>query len=343
MTDQMAERTGPVSERPPFFIVGNDRSGTTLLRLVLDRNAEVAIPTESMFLVDFANRRTPVDGQAGLDDPRRATAFLHEVWNHPKVRLWGLPTTPPELPTGLTHEQVYRFILEAPYRAFAINQGKSRWGDKTPAYLEHIDDLIRIWPQARFVLVVRDGRDVALSVRHLPFGANNVWAAAVDWSCGIRLGLDAHERHPANVEIVHYESFVTDPRREVERICAFLDLVFDPGMLQVSETRPEKLESDKGEWFANIWNGINSRSVERWRTQMSTNDQRLFLAVSGDELRASGYSADLQAVAVPRKWRAHSYWLGDRVLRLVNFARLRIVQERGRELRYVVKRKWQGR
>lgn len=342
MSDEYDERICPVSERPPFFIVGNDRSGTTLLRLVLDRNAEVAIPTESMFLMDIADQRTLVDG-VGLDDACRAKAFLDQVWNHPKVRLWGLPAMPPELPTGLAHEQAYRFIVEAPYRAFATSQGKTRWGDKTPSYLKHVEELIQIWPQARFLLVVRDGRDVTLSVRHLPFGANNVWASAVDWSRGIRLGLDARDRHPQNVEIVHYEQFVKDSKREVERICEFLDLVFDPAMLQVSETRPEKLESDKGEWFMNIWNGINSRSVERWRAEMSTADQRLFVAIAGDELRASGYSADQRAGTAPRRWRKRGYWLGDRILRLVNFVRLRIVQERGRELKYVIKRKWRRR
>jgi Sulfotransferase family len=74
----------------PFFIVGNDRSGTTMLRLILDSGPDVAIPPESMFLTDFGEafeRGEPRDAEA-------AARFMDEVWGHPKVRLWDLPGQP---------------------------------------------------------------------------------------------------------------------------------------------------------------------------------------------------------------------------------------------------------
>jgi hypothetical protein len=167
----------------PFFIVGNDRSGTTMLRLILDAGPEVAIPPESMILTDYG-----AVWEAGeLGDRERATEFVEEVWWHPKIALWELNGPPPALPLGLSHEQAYRFATEAPFVAYAAQAGKSRWADKTPHYVHHVDALLTVWAQARFVILVRDGRDVALSVRRLPFGPNNAWAAAQWWGGGTRL------------------------------------------------------------------------------------------------------------------------------------------------------------
>ena len=97
---------------PPFFIVGNDRSGTTMLRLIVDRS-EVAVPPESMFLADFA----PVRRAGGLGDPERAARFARRVWEHPRVRAWGLSGAPPEMPAGLSHGEAYRFAASAPFEA----------------------------------------------------------------------------------------------------------------------------------------------------------------------------------------------------------------------------------
>src|SRR5262249_35269657 len=130
----------------PFFLLGHDRSGTTMLRLVLDRGA-AAIPPESMFLVDVA----PARRNGNLTDPAQADELMREVWNHPKVRLWGLSQEPPAVPSGLTHDEAYRFVVGAPFVAYAEREGKNRWGDKTPAYLPHVDELAEIWPEARFV------------------------------------------------------------------------------------------------------------------------------------------------------------------------------------------------
>src|SRR4051794_37604907 len=155
--------------RAPFFIVANDRSGTTMLRLMLDRGPDVAIPPESMFLTDV-----PAEAVA----QRGAQAIVEELWEHPKVKLWRLAEPPPRLPADAPASAVFA----APFEAYARAHGKPRWGDKTPHYVHHVDALVELWPDARFVVLVRDGRDVAVSVRPLPFGPNNAWAAAQWWA-----------------------------------------------------------------------------------------------------------------------------------------------------------------
>jgi hypothetical protein len=321
----------------PFFLVGHDRSGTTMLRLILDRG-EAAIPAESMFLADFA----PLRRRGGLEQRDRAERLVREVWSHPHVRLWDLAGGPPELPPGLGHADAYRFAVESPFAAYARQEGKSRWGDKTPAYLHYLDELSAIWPDSRFVVLVRDGRDVALSVTRLPFGPNNVWAAARAWSRAVRIGKDAHERFPGRVHSLRYEDLAERPEQEMRGVCEFLGLAFDSAMLAIERTDAAKIVEDQSGWFTSIWAGINTGSVGRWRKEMSPADRRIFESAAGAELEALGYERVARSARPPSSLAAAAYTGHDAVMRVANFVRLRVVQEHGREVRYVVERKLAG-
>ena len=317
---------------PPFFIVGNDRSGTTLLRVVLSRGGEVAIPPESMFLADFA----PVRKRKDLGDPRAAAEFVRAVWEHPSVRRWNLPAPPPEVPPGLPHASAYRLGVEAPFAAYARAQGKPRWGDKTPSYVHCMDELAAVWPDARFVVLVRDGRDVALSILRLPFGPNNAWAAARWWTRGIRAGDAAARRYGAQVLTVRYEDVVTDPDTHVRRVCAHVGLAYDAAMLSSDRSHHVEVPSERSAWVAKAFGAIDRNAIGRWRRELPEPDRRIFERIAAPELEAHGYEVASVPGAAPS---APLYAGHDLVMRVANFARLRLVQERGRELRWVVKRK----
>ena len=325
-------------EQPaPFLIVGNDRSGTTLLRLVLDRSREAAIPAESMFLIDFASVRR----RGGLDDRERAQRFCTKVWSHPKVRLWGLAGPPPAVPAGLSHEQAYRFAVESPFRAYAAKEGKERFGDKTPAYLRCLEEVFAVWPEARVVVLVRDARDVALSVMGVPFGPNNPYSAALWWSRGIQAGLTAERRRPDQVLTVRYEDLVADPASVVQQVCGHVMLGYNTEMLAIERSSPEKIVAEQAEWFTEVRTPISASGSGRFRTKMPVDQQRIVEAVAGDELRALGYETLDGSDSIPLP-RAFGYRSHDVALRLANAVRLRLVEERGRELRHVMRRKLIG-
>jgi hypothetical protein len=308
-----------------------------MLRLILDRAGELAIPTESMFLGDFAHVRC---GSMDLSAHAQAVRFARQVWEHPKVALWELEGEAPVPPMGLSHEDAYRWCVSAPYEAFAARDGKPRWGDKTPYYLAWIDELKAVWPDARIVELVRDGRDVALSIMPLPFGGNNAWVAGGDWARGIRDGQQAHARYPGDVHTVVYEQLTADPEPHVRGVCEFLGVEFHRGMLDVEKTDQRRIVADQAEWFTNLWAGINQTSVGKWRTKMSPRAQAVFAAAAGPELAAHGYEAGEHAGTVRvGAVRGAGYQIANFGVRLRNFVRLRLVQERGRELRYVLRRK----
>jgi hypothetical protein len=319
----------------PFFIVGNDRSGTTMLRLIVDRGPDAAVPPESMFLTDLA----PAFDAGGPRDAEAAARLMHQVWEHPKVRLWGLGPTPPAVPDGLSGEDAYRFVVAAPFEAYAARHGKARWGDKTPHYVNHVDHLLRLWPGARFVVLVRDGRDVALSLRRMPFGPNNAWAAAQWWARGIRAGVRAQQAHPDAVLTIRYEDLAQRPAEEVRRVCSFLGLGYSDDMLALEHVDPARIVPDQAAWFPTLFDGINTSAVGRWRREMGARDRRVFAELAGAELAQLGYEVDEDAgrPLTPRQERLFRYH--NELMRNVNFMRLRLVQERGRELRFALARR----
>jgi hypothetical protein len=319
----------------PFFIVGCDRSGTTMLRLILDRSPDVAIPTESMIVVDFAGQAgAPLATDAEFDRLARA------VWRHPKVREWALPGGPPAR-AGRIGAPAYRAALEAPFLAYAELHGKSRWADKTPYYVGELDLVKRVFPEARIVNLVRDGRDVALSLLRVPFGPSNVWAAARQWRAAVDAGDAGEDRYGEDVLTIRYEDLVADPEPVVKRVCAFCEIAYRPEMLAVEESAAGRLAAGQEGWFTELYAGIGTRSVGKWRTQMTPAQRAVFAAEAGEALRRHGY--EVPDAGEPPRVPAAAYAAHNWAVKLWNFARLHVWQERGREVPHIVRRRLQRR
>ena len=153
----------------PFFIVGSGRSGTTMLRLMLDAHPDVAVPAESHFVDELA-RAWPRYVRAGRID---ADAVVRSIGK--RLDLMGIPRGEARerlaaLPTTAVSDAV-----DSVFRIYADAHGKSRWGDKTPGYVLSMPLLAEVFPGSRFVHLIRDGREVALSYADQPFGPRNVW------------------------------------------------------------------------------------------------------------------------------------------------------------------------
>jgi hypothetical protein len=205
--------------------------------------------------------------------------------------------------------------------------------------VHHVERLLGIWPHARVVILVRDGRDVALSLKRMPFGPNNAWAAAQWWARGIRAGAAAQERHPDNVLTVRYEDLAREPARRVPPVCEFLGLTYRPEMLDLAHADRSRIVPDQTSWFPTLFDGINTKSVGRWEREMPVRDQAVFAALAHDELARLGYPVPDRPLAPPTGRRAALYHRHNELMRNVNFVRLRVFQERGRELRLALRRR----
>jgi hypothetical protein len=279
---------------PAPFIVGVPRSGTTLLRFMLDAHSQLAIPPETGFLLDAA----------GLASGR-GEAFLslvtgYESWAdfHLDAALLGARVralAPFSVTAG----------LRAFYELYAQRFAKRRWGDKTPSYGPHASTIETLLPEARFVHIIRDGRDVALSVRPLWFAPGpTVEDAARDWAGRIEGTRAACARCRHAIE-VRYEDLITSPEAELRRVCTFLDLAFEPHMLSWHENALARLVEHEGrfdrdgrvrltkqqrfEQQRRVTGPADVSRVYRWRNEMSVDEQRRFHDVAGGMLQTLGY------------------------------------------------------
>ena len=270
----------------PIFIIGVHRSGTTLLRFMLSSSPRIYIPPESDFIPRFFLR----DPRGALSD-RQIAHFLKVIFTRYRfVREWQ--GDPPAVDALLAEmpDRTPAGFLEALYGRYARQYGAVRWGDKTPIYTSYIDLIAEIFPQAQFVHIVRDGRDVALSMLE-KWGHKahfDIYFAARRWADRLRRAqASARRLGQDRFYELRYEDLVADPERFVAEICAFLDEPYLPQMAQPHLLGRERIQP--GTFHDGVRQAPNTRRVGRWRQELSLADQRLFQALAGDLLEAYGY------------------------------------------------------
>ncbi|MGF1630394.1 MAG: sulfotransferase [Kiloniellaceae bacterium] len=269
----------------PFFVLGVQRSGTTMLRLMLNNHPELAVPHETVFITQFY-RKLENYGDLAKADNRRA--LLDDIAAHPLVVRGKLI---PDKDFILAREpQSYGGLIDAIMSAYAEARGKSRWGDKTPYYTQDIDVLNSIFPRAKFIQVLRDGRDVALSQRRIEWCSTNSFRLAQDWrwkttlchKVGRVLGPDRYLE-------LRYEELVHDPEFCLRRACEFLGEEFSIRMLHYHETAKDVVPAESLRWHQNSVQPPDESKIFAWKTALPETDRVIFEEIAGDTLDYFGY------------------------------------------------------
>ncbi len=180
---------------------------------MLDRHPELAVPDESYFIPQLADRARP---QLDVD------GFLDDLSRLPTIRDWGVPLS--EVRARLTPGMPLGAAIAAVYETYAAVRGKSRWGDKTPLYMQHLPLLERLFPDARYVHLIRDGRDTAVSFLSMPAGiVTRSWAhpeTAGEFACQWRAEVEAARALGERVGDRYLEVRYEEPSRTPMRSCA---------------------------------------------------------------------------------------------------------------------------
>jgi hypothetical protein len=295
----------------PFpFVVGCGRSGTTMLRAMLDSHPLVAVPHESYFVVPALKRRADYEADGALDrgalvaELERDDSFTR--WNLDPVRVRavrddeGLRTVPA--------------VLAALYQAYADQAGKARYADKTPRNVLHVELIAGAFPEARFVHLVRDGRDVVPSLVGLQYFPDHFNEAVLYWSDRVRHGRRAGRLlGPDRYCEVRYEELVADPEATLRVLCDFLDLPYSAAMLEYPQRADEVVAAvvDVGH-HQGLWQAPTV-GVRDWRVTMSPHDQQVFESLAGPTLddfgyERSGLSPSLSARLDVLAWRSRLRW-----------------------------------
>jgi hypothetical protein len=186
-------------------------------------------------------------------------------------------------------------VLRRIYGVWAAREGKPRYGDKTPVFVVALDELAGIFPEARFVHIIRDGRDVALSLLDLahPDHPRTVGRAAHQWASWVDAGTSAGVGlGPRRYLEVRYETLVSDTEPELRRICDFIELDFLPTMLQ-PEVRGRTAVPEREQWQHPNLDRPPTAGLRDWRRDMRPHDVAVFEAVAGRTLAAAGYECSV--------------------------------------------------
>ncbi len=279
---------------PYVFIVGCPRSGTTLLQRVVDAHPQIAITPESHWIPRCFEKRRGLTPE-GLVTPELIPRLLEDR------RFADLHIGREELEAlmGTGQPVSYSSFVTGIFDLYGKAQGKALVGDKTPGYVRWLRTLHALWPQARFVHLIRDGREVCLSTVNWPRahqwkrpGAFATWkgdpvsTSALWWEWNVRLGRQAgHSLGPDLYYEIRYESLVNHPAEACAALCAFLGLPYDEAMLRFHQgrTRTEPGLDSTAAWLS-ITPGLRD-----WRSQMPAADLELFEAAAGALLNELGY------------------------------------------------------
>jgi hypothetical protein len=287
------------AHHPMPIIVGAPRSGTTLLRFMLDAHADLAIPPETGFLAadpaflqrlsrrefaEFVEQFPP--GATGWQDFRIPPPAWHEA-------LENLENFSPA--------NAFRSF----YRLYAARFSKTRWGDKTPSYVFRMRQIEEMLPESHFIHLIRDGRDVALSWRKTWFSPGpDMKTLASHWKQSVMAGLGSRNG-TAHYLDVRYEELIHDAASVLQRICDYISLDFQPAMLNFFENSPARLaeHAERRRSDGTLLVGREQRLEQQrlttqspiperalaWRTTLTSAERDAFASVAGDLLVQLGY------------------------------------------------------
>jgi Sulfotransferase family len=271
----------------PIFVLGCPRSGTTLLQLMLHAHPRIAIPPETRFLLTcYASRNSFGDLRA--EPARRALA--ESIVGKRQTLFYDL---------GLDAAEITEEIVSGPptlgsalgtvFAAYAQRFGKPRWGDKRPGYYDYIPALLRLFPQAQIVHLIRDGRDCVASLMEMPWFKQDIYAAIATWVEAIDRGRWAARRLPGDTYVeLRYEHLAANPAAGLTALCGFLGEDFDAAM-----TEPYKLADvavpKRAAWHAGTHQQVSPARSGSWQNRLEPWQIALCEAVMGRRLRALGY------------------------------------------------------
>ena len=212
----------------PVFIGGHPRSGTTLLGDLIGSHSDCICTPESQFKISVYRRQNLQGNDA--PDLRKTAEIIGKHW---RFRIWGIDIAGIPYSEMHSYRELILWTCRDRMPSSLSRPHAGMWIDHTPANIQYADTLAELFPAARFIHLVRDGRAVAASIIPLDWGANTIDRAAYSWKEYISYGIAAEASlGDDRILRVRFEDLIHQPHRTLERICLFLHLQYQPRMMQ---------------------------------------------------------------------------------------------------------------
>ena len=286
----------------PVFVGGCPRSGTTLVRAMLEAHPELAIPGETRILVDGYRARARWGDLSDPANRRRVAQWVVErkVSRHRRLSedagelVERMVAAPPTIGS----------VLSAGFHLYAERQGKPRWGDKRPSLVLNLDAVFAMFPDAQYVNIVRDPRAVLASIRRVGrqqgWGGRGLAAGADKWERSIRAAERWRGRLRADqFHELRYEDLVADPEAVLGRLVGFLEL--DPAGLDAMLHHHETTGVASARLHRLVSRPVTSEAVRTWEQTLRPREVAFVESALGDWMGRYGYEPAATGKPVPEK------------------------------------------
>jgi hypothetical protein len=250
-----------------------------MLRLMLNQHPSLMVPFESGFITEYYRR---LDAYGPLTEPTNKCRLLDDISAYHLVKKGGHTRNR----QAILNKRItsYAELVDAIFSTLAEEKHKRRWGDKTPDYVVDLEVLWALFPGCKIIHVVRDGRDVALSLRDLSWGTRSLPRAAADWRWKAMIGRKVGAVLGTHYIEVRYEDLVRNPELQLLRVCEFLDEPYDAAMLSYYQSQHSEMPPDSLAFHRNSVKPPDPALVFGWKRRMSVADRTIFEQIAGDAL-----------------------------------------------------------
>ncbi len=271
----------------PIFLFGFERSGTTLLSMMVGAHPDLALPlTVTGLWYKYGGKLGKYNDLAGREDVQ---SLVIDLLEEERIRLWDEELTPEDIfAAGEIHS--YPDVVAAFHQAYAEKKGKTHWANLDIATLDEMHRAVNWFPEAKFLHIVRDCRDVALSHETMPYGASNPLECAQNWErrlsanrkMGAMLGSDQYM-------VIRYEDLVLQPEETLGKVCGFLELEYSDKMLSYGSMVESKIPADRRWLWPDLDKAPQADRCNQWKSKMPAYKRIIIEGEAGGLLKQLGY------------------------------------------------------
>ncbi len=286
--------------RKPIFILGSERSGTTLLRLILNAHSQIGIPPQTKFSRKILKRLLFFGNLTRENNRSKLVEWLMKKQKNTK--LIDLKLDSFDLKKILIHQQTVGGFLSSIFQLYAIKNEKKRWGDKRPYYIQFIPTLFKLYPDALIIHLIRDGRDCVASLKRMKWWKKSAIYSMLNWRYAIRTGNKSVGIFPNQFLEVRYEDLINESEKVIKTICEFIGEDFEEKMLEFYAHSSQYVPAYKMEWHYKTTQPISNQYIGQWKNNLTKKEVQLISWCCKDELIKWNYTDSiLEGISITQK------------------------------------------
>ncbi len=293
MTNKTTFNKSQIESMPVFFIIGRERSGTTLLRFLCDAHPNIEIPIECPYIIQMYSKY----GNTKVWTSEKLMSFYDDLFKLGYFNLWTIDKDKLRNDLlaceGITSYGTICKTVHFNYISFNKKQQILVLGDKNPVYLLFIKKILKIFPEAKFVHLVRDYRDNILSMMKINLEAHIFASLAYRWKVFNKKVINFKQLYPQQFLTVKYENLVNDSSNSLKEICEFLNVDYNPLMLDFHKLYDEYKNVYPQEfiikYFSSLFQPLTPQKVDGWKNTMSERQIITADSIVGDSAELFGY------------------------------------------------------